>query len=108
MTGRPTRIRSDGWTVQCQLRFLEILRATRSVSAAARAAGMSRESAHRLRARDPHGLFAAMWDGACLPPRTAVTRAEIDQRRRRALALACAPLANRASRGGVDRQHRDP
>lgn len=30
----------------------------------ARAAGMSRESAYRLRKRDPHGLFAAAWDRA--------------------------------------------
>ncbi len=33
-----------------------------SVDIAAGKAGLSRESAYRLRARDPGGLFALMWD----------------------------------------------
>ena len=41
-----------------------MLARTRSVTRAARAAGMSRESAYRLRNRDPDGLFAAAWDRA--------------------------------------------
>ena len=56
--------RRDGWTPARQLRFLDVLAHTRSVTAAARAAGMSRTSAYRLRARDPNGLFAAAWDRA--------------------------------------------
>ena len=56
--------RRDGWTPARQLRFLDALARTRSVTRAARAAGMSRESAYRLRARDPGGLFAAAWDRA--------------------------------------------
>lgn len=56
--------RSDGWTTARQLRFLDAFARTRSVTRAAAAAGMSRESAYRLRKRDPGGLFAALWDRA--------------------------------------------
>ena len=56
------RFRRDGWTPARQLRFLDELSRTRSVTRAAAAAGMSRESAYRLRKRDPGGLFAAAWD----------------------------------------------
>jgi hypothetical protein len=65
---RPPRCRHDGWTVQRQLAFLEVYRRTRSAAAAARACGMSRESACRLRARDPQGLFAVMWDHLAAQP----------------------------------------
>ena len=58
------RFRRDGWTPQRQLAFLDTLARTHCIAKAARAAGMSRESAYRLRARDPNGLFAAAWDGA--------------------------------------------
>jgi hypothetical protein len=56
--------RKDGWTPARQLRFLDMLARTRSVTRAAAAAGMSRESAYRLRKRDPDGLFAAAWNRA--------------------------------------------
>ena len=56
------RIRRDGWTAVRQLRFLDALAATRSVGKAAAAAGMSRESAYRLRDRREGALFAALWD----------------------------------------------
>lgn len=49
------------WTPERQLVFLHWLERTRSASEAAEKAGLSRESAYRLRARDPHGLFALMW-----------------------------------------------
>lgn len=62
----PPRFRRDGWTPQRQLAFLDMLGSTHSVTKAARAAGMSRESAYRLRARDPQGLFAAAWDRALM------------------------------------------
>ena len=58
------RIRRDGWTAERQLRFLAALAETASVSAAAAAAGMSRESAYRLRTRKQGALFAAAWDRA--------------------------------------------
>jgi hypothetical protein len=58
------KIRRDGWTPERQLRFLDTLARTRSVTRAARAAGMSRESAYRLRRRKDGALFAAAWDRA--------------------------------------------
>jgi hypothetical protein len=59
-----SKIRADGWTAGRQLRFLGALADTRSVSKAADAAGMSRESAYRLRGRREGVLFAALWDEA--------------------------------------------
>jgi hypothetical protein len=66
---RPPRetTRRDGWTIERQLDFLAALIATRSVAAAAESAGMSRESAYRLRARSAGALFAALWDLAVRP-----------------------------------------
>lgn len=58
------RIRRDGWTAERQLAFLGELARTRSVTKAARAVGMSRESAYRVRDRPNAHLFAAAWDGA--------------------------------------------
>jgi hypothetical protein len=58
------RFRQDGWTPARQLVFLDLLSRTRSVTRAARAAGMSRESAYRLRRRPSASLFAAAWDRA--------------------------------------------
>src|SRR3954452_8688053 len=61
------RIRRDGWTAERQLHFLCTLARMRSISAAAAAAGMSRESAYRLRDRREGALFAALWDEALAP-----------------------------------------
>jgi hypothetical protein len=58
------RPRYDGWTDEKQRRFIEVLADTGIVTAAAKAVGMSRESANRLR-RSPHGAaFARAWDAA--------------------------------------------
>lgn len=58
------RPRLDGWTEEKQRRFIEMLADTGLVSAAAKAVGMSRETAYRLR-RSPHGAaFARAWDAA--------------------------------------------
>ena len=67
----PLRYRQDGWTPMRQADFLGALAETRSVSAAARRVGMTRESAYRLRQRDGAGSFAAAWDGVllCRAPR---------------------------------------
>ena len=62
---RIPQTRRDGWTTERQLRFLDALVSTRSITKAARSAGMSRESAYRL--RDRAGLFAALWDCALAP-----------------------------------------
>lgn len=64
---RIPRIRTDGWTPERQLRFLDALTRTRSITKAAAAAGMSRESAYRLRARPEGTLFGALWDRALAP-----------------------------------------
>ena len=91
----PEPIRRDGWTIPRQARFLKVLAATRSVTKAARVVRMSRESAHRLRQRDPNGLFAIMWALCVAPPLTARDLAAVDQRHRLAMALAAVPLADR-------------
>jgi hypothetical protein len=58
------RPRYDGWTEEKQRRFIEMLADTGLVSAAAKAVGMSRESAYRLK-RSAHGAaFARAWDAA--------------------------------------------
>jgi hypothetical protein len=58
------RPRLDGWTEEKQRRFIEALADTGLVGAAAKAVGMSRESAYRLR-RSAHGAaFARAWDAA--------------------------------------------
>ncbi len=81
--------RADGWTPARQLAFLETLARTRSVSAAAKSVGMSREGAYRLRRRADAGLFAAAWDRAMGADRVTLTRAEIDQGHRRLIARDC-------------------
>ena len=62
------KTRRDGWTIQRQLRFLDMLARTRSVTRAAAAVGLSRKSAYRLRARADGALFAAQWDRAMRAP----------------------------------------
>jgi hypothetical protein len=64
----PRQIRSDGWTGVRQLVFLQALAGTRKVSAAAAAAGMSRESAYRLRRRPEGALLALLWDRTLAQP----------------------------------------
>lgn len=61
----PGRARHDGWTPARQRAFIEVLAATGTVTAAARAVGMSAKSAYRLRARagDDSG-FARAWNAA--------------------------------------------
>jgi hypothetical protein len=61
------RIRRDGWTPERQLRFLQALAGTRSIAKAAASAGMSRESAYRLRNRRDGVLFGLLWDHVLAP-----------------------------------------
>lgn len=54
--------RTDGWTEEKQRRFIEVLADTGLVGRAAKAVGMSREAAYKLR-RAPHAAaFARAWD----------------------------------------------
>lgn len=64
-TTHPTlRHQHNGWTQDRQQRFLEHLALHGNVSAAARAAEMTKQSAYWLR-RQPHSAdFAAAWDAA--------------------------------------------
>lgn len=55
------------WTVQRMNAFIETLQRTHNVAAAARAAGMSRRSAYRLRARLPGHPFDRAWEAALVP-----------------------------------------
>ncbi|WP_298199189.1 helix-turn-helix domain-containing protein [Novosphingobium sp.] len=60
----PLRGRADGWTPRRQAAFIGHLAQTGSVAAAARAVGMARETAYRLRRRTGAEGFAAAWDAA--------------------------------------------
>jgi hypothetical protein len=60
----PVRARQDGWSHARQRAFIECLALAGSVSTAARAVGMTRASAYRLRERAGAESFAAAWDAA--------------------------------------------
>lgn len=63
LLSRPLRPRRNGeWSGSRALTFIVTLAAHRSVTLAAREAGMSRKSAYALKARDP--AFAGAWDEA--------------------------------------------
>lgn len=64
----PLRARADGWGEARQCGFLVQLYVTGSVAAAARAVGMSRASAYRLRERKGAESFARAWDRVLTPP----------------------------------------
>jgi len=64
----PLRYRADGWTPLRQAAFLAVLAGTHCVSAAARAVGMGRESAYRLRGKPGAESFAAAWDKVLATP----------------------------------------
>jgi hypothetical protein len=60
----PVKPRRDGWTPERQLAFILRLALIGGVAAAAKAVGMSRESAYRLREHPGAASFAAAWDKA--------------------------------------------
>lgn len=64
------RHRADGWTPDTQANFIRALSAMGSVGKAARAVGMGRASAYRLRERPEAASFAAAWDRAIATGRT--------------------------------------
>ncbi len=63
------RARHDGWSPDRQVAFLEALVRTGNVRAAARYAGLSRESAYKLRRRPDARAFARAWDAAIIHAR---------------------------------------
>lgn len=73
MIARPGRIRfapvelkarHDGWTKARQRHFINVLAATRSLTRACRAVGMSRTSAYKLRDRPEARQFRSAWNAA--------------------------------------------
>ena len=67
--GQPPRTRRrDGWSEVRQCAFLAELYLTGSVASAARAVGMARNSAYRLRSRPDAASFAHAWDSVLAPP----------------------------------------
>jgi hypothetical protein len=60
----PLKARRDGWTAVAQRLFIAALAAGLGVSGAARAVGLSRQTAYRLRERPDAASFAAAWDRA--------------------------------------------
>lgn len=64
------RSRADGWTAETQANFIRALEAMGSVGRAAKAVGMGRASAYRLRERPTAASFAAAWDRAIAMGRT--------------------------------------
>jgi hypothetical protein len=72
--------RGDGWTLERQRRFCEVLAASASVAQAADAVGLSRRSAYAFRNSAQGAAFARVWDQA----RDMACRAVVDE----AVALA--------------------
>ncbi|MEL6708441.1 MAG: hypothetical protein AAFP79_09160 [Pseudomonadota bacterium] len=71
--------RRDGWTAEKQRGFLQMLAATQSVSVAAKAVGMSRQSAYKLRARLDDAPFGAAWRMATQSARNVLVEAALDR-----------------------------
>lgn len=71
--------RRDGWTIERQTAFLRMLAATQSVSVAAKAVGMSRQSAYKLRARLDDAPFGAAWRMATQSARNVLVEAALDR-----------------------------
>lgn len=63
-TTTPRAVRSDGWSLDKQAKFLRQLSATHSVAQAAKSVGMSRQSAYRLRSRLKGRAFDLAWEVA--------------------------------------------
>ena len=68
--------RHDGWTESRRAKLIECLSTTPDVRRACIAIGLSRQSAYRLRDRDPD--FAAAWNDALREGHIAVRRSFIE------------------------------
>ena len=71
--------RHDGWTIERQSTFLRALAASHSVKKAAKAAGMSRQSAYGLRARLKGEPFDLAWNAALRCRFDALAEAAMDR-----------------------------
>lgn len=61
------KARHDGWTPARQRHFVEVLAATKSLTRACQAVGMSRTGAYKLRDRPEASQFRLAWDAALRP-----------------------------------------
>ena len=89
--------RHDGWTEARRAKLLECLAATPDVRRACAVVGLSRQSAYRLRRRDPD--FAVAWDDALRRAHAAAHRAFIEalpEALRRALSESSTPCHHRS------------
>jgi hypothetical protein len=75
----PPSERHDGWTPAKQARFLRELAATHCVSAAARAVGMTRQSAYKLRNRLKGEPFDIAWQAAFRRQYDALVEAAVER-----------------------------
>ena len=73
------RLPHDGWTPERQAAFLRELAARHNVTAAARAVGMSRQSAYKLRTRLQGQPFDKAWDAAFLTRFDVLAEAALDR-----------------------------
>jgi hypothetical protein len=96
----PVRARKDGWTVERQREFIGLLHVRPNIGEAAKAVGMSRRSAYRLRERPGAESFAAAWDSAfALRPPPATSNAS--QLWYRALFGKTRPIVRRGEQVGT-------
>ncbi len=96
----PVRARKDGWTAERQREFIRLLHVMRNIGKAAKAVGMSRRSAYRLRERPGAESFAAAWDSAFAlrpPPATS----SVSQLWYRALFGKTKPIVRRGEQIGT-------
>ncbi len=75
----PVAQRHDSWSPARQAAFLRELAATHNVSAAARAVGMSRQSAYKLRTRLQGTPFDKAWEAAFVTRFDALAEAALDR-----------------------------
>lgn len=75
----PHSVRHDGWTIEKQLGFLQMLNITHNVAAAARSVGMGRQSAYKLRSRLDNAPFGAAWRKAMHNARDVLVEAALER-----------------------------
>ena len=97
----PVRARADGWTTERQARFLVALARTRSVCEAARAVGMARETAYRLRKARGGESFAAAWDAVLGRVTTQRRKVTIEERLARAFGALVKPVVWQGELAGL-------
>lgn len=100
----PVRLkaRHDGWTVARQFKFIEELAATKSLTRACKAVGMSRMSAYKLRDHPDAAEFRLAWSKALEPDFVA------ERRRSPRLAMRLRRLEKRRKVDDVHEMHASP